>query len=215
MYRHTSVSVFHRRVEWGIVPPPYHTHRVCCYDEWYGQKVHGVPVNAGQRPNDSNGPVVAVPPWCRLLPDGQNTQCDICSLLLVITCIDTFTSAFTLHTDGAVQNCCFQFTDWRFLSNHDMLISVPSSRWFKNIYSLHLVSLNYIDRVWKQISDPVLFKEKACGTWTEWNEPRAAHLQTNFSQDNFVTVGSEHFINKIFINAKCNDTSVLNRGYFL
>ena len=63
--------VFPRRVERGVVPSPHHAHRVRRHDERHGQKVNGLPADAGQRPDDSHGPVAAVPPRCRLLPDGQ------------------------------------------------------------------------------------------------------------------------------------------------
>ena len=66
-----SVRVFPRRVERGLVPSPHHAHRVRRHDERQGQKVHGLPADAGQRPDDSHGPVAAVPPRRRLLPDGQ------------------------------------------------------------------------------------------------------------------------------------------------
>lgn len=66
-----SVCVFGRRVERGVVPSPHHAHRVRRHDERHGQKVHGLPADAGQRPHDRHGPVAAVPPRRRLLPDGQ------------------------------------------------------------------------------------------------------------------------------------------------
>lgn len=63
-----------RRVERGAVPSAHHAHGLRHHDERQSQEVHGLPADAGLRPDHSHGRVAAVPPRRRLLPNGQHTN---------------------------------------------------------------------------------------------------------------------------------------------
>lgn len=62
-----------RRMDRGSVPSAHHADRLRVSDERQGQKGHGVPADAGQRPHHCEQPHPAVPPRRRLLSDGRST----------------------------------------------------------------------------------------------------------------------------------------------